>query len=106
MGGAPFPLIIEEQGAGAPLILLHGMASDRRTWDGVAPLLARGRRVIRYDLRGFGQSPHPNECYSHTDDLRLLLEALGLQAWDLAGVSWGDRWRCTSLWSIRRVSGA
>lgn len=89
MGRWALPLMVEEQGAGAPLILVHGMASDRRTWDGVAPLLARGRRLIRCDLRGFGQSPHPQGIYSHTDDLRLLLDELGLEACDLVGGSWG-----------------
>ena len=81
--------VVEEQGAGAPLILLHGMASDHHTWDAIAPTLAQTRRVIRYDLRGFGQSPHPTQSYSHTDDLLQLMDERGIACADLLGVSWG-----------------
>jgi pimeloyl-ACP methyl ester carboxylesterase len=83
------PLQIEDQGAGAPLVLLHGMASDRHTWDAATPVLAQRHRVIRYDLRGFGQSPHPQQSYSHTDDLAQLLDECGVGACDLLSVSWG-----------------
>ena len=45
-----------EQGAGAPLLLLHGITEDLRAWDEIAPLLARDARVIRIDLPGHGAS--------------------------------------------------
>ena len=45
-----------EEGAGAPLLLLHGITEDHRAWDEIAPLLARDARVIRVDLPGHGAS--------------------------------------------------
>lgn len=89
MSDGALPLVVEQQGAGGPLILLHGMASDRREWNGVAPVFAQAHRLIRYDLRGFGQSPHPQKLYSHAEDLRLLMDGLGVESCDLLGVSWG-----------------
>ena len=54
-GGAE--IAYREQGAGAPLLLLHGITEDQRAWDEIAPLLARdGARVIRLDLPGHGAS--------------------------------------------------
>jgi Lysophospholipase len=47
----------ERQGAGEPVVLLHGLGLNRRTWDAVVPLLTAEREVIAIDLPGFGQSP-------------------------------------------------
>jgi alpha/beta hydrolase fold len=43
-------------GAGAPLVLLHGLGSSRRAWDPVIPALAGRFDVIAVDLPGFGDS--------------------------------------------------
>jgi pimeloyl-ACP methyl ester carboxylesterase len=37
-----------------PLVLLHGTAASLHTWDGWAAELSKTRRVIRFDLPGFG----------------------------------------------------
>lgn len=90
MSARPFPLTFEECGAGAPLVLVHGMASDRHCWDGVWLELAVSRRVIRYDLRGFGESSGSvDEPYSHGADLLALLDHLGIAHADVLGVSMG-----------------
>jgi len=52
----PARLAIEETGQGEPLVLLHGIATDRHIWDLVTPLLALDRRVVAVDLPGFGDS--------------------------------------------------
>src|SRR6266571_453955 len=44
---------------GPPVVLLHGLASSARTWDLVAPLLARRLQVVAVDLRGHGESDKP-----------------------------------------------
>ncbi len=44
-------------GDGPPLVLLHPGVGDSRIWDPVLPALTEGYRVIRYDARGYGQSP-------------------------------------------------
>jgi len=43
-------------GEGDPLVLIHGIATDRRIWDLASPALSRERRVVALDLPGFGQS--------------------------------------------------
>jgi pimeloyl-ACP methyl ester carboxylesterase len=51
------PLVaLEDAGAGEPLVLLHGVATDRRIWRLVAGALAAGRRVVTVDVPGFGAS--------------------------------------------------
>ena len=52
-------------GAGAPLILLHGIGSSRHAWDPVLPGLAERFDVIAVDLPGFGDSaPLPPGVHS------------------------------------------
>jgi pimeloyl-ACP methyl ester carboxylesterase len=49
-------------GAGAPLVLLHGIGSSRHAWDPVLPALTGRFDVIAVDLPGFGGSgPVPPE---------------------------------------------
>jgi pimeloyl-ACP methyl ester carboxylesterase len=39
-----------------PIVMLHANYVDSRLWDGDVPWLSRDRRVIRYDMVGFGHS--------------------------------------------------
>jgi pimeloyl-ACP methyl ester carboxylesterase len=50
-------LFYTRQGAGTPLVLLHGIGSARQAWDPVLPALAQDFDVIAVDLPGFGESP-------------------------------------------------
>ena len=79
----------DEAGAGHPLVLLHAGICDRRMWDQQMPDLAEHFRVIRYDMRGFGQTPVPPGPYSHLADLEGLLSALGIARAHLLGCSKG-----------------
>lgn len=45
---------IETIGSGAPVILIPGLSSPRAVWDGVAPELAKGHRVVLVQVNGFG----------------------------------------------------
>jgi len=45
---------IETIGSGAPVILIPGLSSPRAVWDGVAPALAKGHRVVLVQVNGFG----------------------------------------------------
>ncbi len=79
-------------GHGPALVLLHAGNVDLRLWDDdVVPLLDAGYRVIRYDLRGAGRSTLPAGPFQHQDDLRLLLDHLGLPAATLVGSGLGGR---------------
>lgn len=49
-------LAISDRGEGKPLVLIHGLATDRTIWDRALPLLAESRRAIAIDVPGFGTS--------------------------------------------------
>ena len=78
---------------GPPFLLVHGLASNARTWDGVAAsLVATGHPVVSVDLRGHGRSSKPDGPYdvpTVADDLAVLIERLGIDRPVVAGQSWG-----------------
>ncbi|QGV80117.1 alpha/beta fold hydrolase [Streptomyces ficellus] len=78
-------------GDGPPVVLVHAGVADHRMWDAIVPGLAQRHTVVRYDLRGFGESAPPAGPFSETDDLRRLLDHLGLERVGLVGASWGGR---------------
>jgi pimeloyl-ACP methyl ester carboxylesterase len=68
---------------------VHAGICDHRQWDTqIAPFAAR-YRVIRFDMRGFGQSDLPAGPASLSDDLRGLLDALGVERTAVIGCSMG-----------------
>ncbi|MCI4327090.1 MAG: alpha/beta fold hydrolase [Thermoplasmata archaeon] len=52
-------LFVRREGAGPPIVLLHGIAGDHTMWSAVARDLARDHLVLAPDLRGHGKSPLP-----------------------------------------------
>jgi pimeloyl-ACP methyl ester carboxylesterase len=83
---------VAEAGEGEPVILQHGWPQHWYTWRHVIPELARTRRVIVPDLRGFGWSEAPAGDYekeTFAADLIGLLDALELDRVDLIGHDWG-----------------
>ena len=81
-------------GKSLPFILLHGLASNSRTWDAVAEALNQaGYLVFSVDQRGHGSSDKPAHGYGFdevTADLRELIETMHLaEPPILAGQSWG-----------------
>jgi pimeloyl-ACP methyl ester carboxylesterase len=84
----------EEQGAGEPVVLIGGLSSTVETWGRLADLLAERYRVIRPDNRGSGRTRVEPESGDRSmsafaDDLRALLDALGLDRVHLVGASMG-----------------
>ena len=79
--------------AAAPFVLVHGLASNARLWDGVAEQLhAAGHTVVAIDQRGHGRSDGPDLGYdldTAVADLLALIKALELERPVLAGQSWG-----------------
>lgn len=64
----PLDLHTIRHGAEHPVrfVLVHGLSSNARMWDGVGAALAdRGFGSIAVDLRGHGESPKPDEGYDH-----------------------------------------
>lgn len=74
-------------------VLVHGLASNARLWDGVAARLTeRGHPAVTVDLRGHGRSSKPDGPYdvpTVADDLASLIGSLGLDRPVVAGQSWG-----------------
>lgn len=46
-----------ETGSGPPLVLLHGIGMSHAAWNAVTPCLSQARRVIAFDIAGFGSTP-------------------------------------------------
>jgi pimeloyl-ACP methyl ester carboxylesterase len=83
-------LYYEIAGSGHPLVLIHGFTLDTRMWDDQFEAFAQHYRVVRYDMRGYGKSAVPtDESYSQTDDLKALLEHLGIDLAHVLGQSRG-----------------
>src|SRR6218665_1662881 len=60
-------------------------------WDPQFTDLAADHRVIRYDTRGYGESPGEAVAYSESDDLLRVLDAVGVERAVLVGASRGGR---------------
>ena len=77
----------------APIVLLHGTSASLHTWEGWARALAGKRRVIRFDLPGFGLTgPAPDNVYTiqrYAAFTVAMLDKLGVQRCVLAGNSFG-----------------
>jgi 3-oxoadipate enol-lactonase len=83
-------LHVVDEGAGPPILLLHAGVADLRAWDAIVPpLVGAGYRVIRYDARGYGRSTTEDVEFSPRDDLRAVLDALGVDRAALVGNSRG-----------------
>ena len=82
-------LYYEEAGRGPAVILIHGGYLDRRLWDHEFQWLARDYRVLRYDVRAHGLSQAEPGPWSDYEDLRALLDSLGIERAALVGHSLG-----------------
>jgi 3-oxoadipate enol-lactonase len=81
----------ESRGEGTALVLIHGWAQDLTIWSEQVPAFERHYRVIRYDRRGYGKSTGRADATRDPDDLRLLLDSLGVRSAILLGLSAGSR---------------
>jgi pimeloyl-ACP methyl ester carboxylesterase len=81
-------------GAGPPVVLLHGGASDSRDWLPMMSALASRYTLFAPDLLGFGRNQRRREGYYFSEFSRFTLgfmEALGLERPVLAGHSLGGQ---------------
>lgn len=85
------PLHVEARGRGAAVVLIHGGQLDCRMWDEQLALYAKTCRVVRYDVRGYGQSPPAKSVYSDVDDLSSVLDREHIDRAHLVGLSLGGR---------------
>src|SRR5258708_19071526 len=79
--------------SGPAVVLIHGYTDNARDWVPMLPYLSKRYRLILVDIRGHGQSSKPECCYTRIDfayDIKLLLDALGVQKADIVGHSFGS----------------
>jgi len=79
--------------AGQTVVLIHGYTDNARDWVPLLPYLSPRFRLILIDIRGHGRSDKPECCYTRWDfayDVKLLLDALGVERADVVGHSLGS----------------
>ena len=86
--------LIARGAPGAPVVMLiHGLAGQAHTFDGIASHLAETFHVYALDVRGRGESnwgpPDGYHVDNYVDDLEAIREALGLTRFALVGTSMG-----------------
>jgi haloacetate dehalogenase len=92
-------IFVRAEGAGSPLLLLHGFPQTHLMWRDVAPLLARRFTVVCVDLRGYGASGCPPSTADHAPyskramarDMAAVMAQLGFRRFAVAGHDRGGR---------------
>src|SRR5256886_8078149 len=84
----------EEVGQGLPLVFVHEFAGDLRSWQHQMSFFCRRYRAIAFNARGYPPSdiPEDPDAYSQqqaADDIRGLLDALGIARAHVCGLSMG-----------------
>jgi pimeloyl-ACP methyl ester carboxylesterase/2-polyprenyl-6-methoxyphenol hydroxylase-like FAD-dependent oxidoreductase len=93
-------LFVQDEGAGEPVLLLHGWPDTHALWRGQVPALtAAGYRTIAPDLRGFGASDKPDDVTDYgmlrvLGDLLGLMDRLGVLSTHVVGHDWGGAIGC------------
>ena len=87
-------LYYESAGNGPAILLTHGYTATLRMWDPQVGALADRFRVIRWDMRGHGESDSPGDprAYSHeasVADMAAILDACGVDRAVVGGLSLG-----------------
>jgi len=85
-------LYYERAGAGPPMLLVMGLGMNATGWWRTIPVLALGFTVLSFDNRGVGRSGRPPGPYSiaqMADDAVAVLDAAGVEAAHVYGVSLG-----------------
>lgn len=83
------PLHYEVRGRGPAVVLIHGGVMDLGMWDEQVAALAGEHRVVRLDIRGFGDSPPPEGPFSPAADVARVLDELEIERADVVGTSLG-----------------
>ena len=87
------PLHYEHIGDGPPVVVLHGLFGAGRNWLTVARRLSDQYSFYLVDLRNHGSSPHADSMTydDMVEDVRALVESLGLKDFMLVGHSMGGK---------------
>src|SRR4029079_9965059 len=84
--------VLDNEGGGPWLVFIHQLAGDLSVWDQMAGYFRNDFTVLRYDLRGHGEtavSPDPFTIDDLAADLAVLLDRLGAPSAHVVGLSIG-----------------
>ncbi len=86
----------EDQGAGDPVVFLHGFTGQSASWETITDPVRETKRTIAIDLIGHGRTDAPRDvsrfAYSQAiDDLAAILAKLELRCATWVGYSMGGR---------------
>jgi pimeloyl-ACP methyl ester carboxylesterase len=84
-------LVGERSGEGRPALFLHAGVADRRMWRPQITRFENEHLTVAYDRRGFGETQASDAAFSHTEDLREVLDRNGIETATLIGCSQGGR---------------
>ncbi len=87
---AAMPLFVAHEGAGKPVVLLHGLTGTHEYFSRLADTLAKRNLVIAPDLLGFGRSAWPDIAYTVDEHLSALEKVLPKEPFVLVGHSMGS----------------
>ena len=87
-------LYVEDVGQGTAVVFAHEFAGDYRSWAPQVRYLSRRYRCITYSARGYAPSEVPADASKYSqqrarDDLRCVLDALGIERAHVVGLSMG-----------------
>jgi 3-oxoadipate enol-lactonase len=99
----PVHHVVQDPQSAPTLVLSNSLGSTLGMWDPQMSALAGHFSVVRYDLRGHGDSPVPPDPYDIADlgaDVLALLDRLGVAHAHLCGLSIGGM---VSMWIAANV---
>lgn len=87
---------VEQYGSGFPLVLLHGFTGAASTWKPFCPIWGQHSDLVMVDLIGHGETKSPGDMERYdikeaANDIKVLLDQLGIEKTDLLGYSMGGR---------------
>ncbi|MCL1944766.1 MAG: alpha/beta hydrolase [Firmicutes bacterium] len=95
------------QGVGVPIVLLHGWGGSMMSWASLEQrLIDVGHTVVVVDFAGFGMTPEPPinwGIYEYAQSIKVLLDELGCDKYNLIGHSFGGR-VCLILGNDKRIN--
>lgn len=84
-------LYAESMGEGKNMIFIHAGIADHTMWNAQFEEFSKDYHVVRYDVRGWGQSINPEGPYTDHDDLLAVMDHYGMEKAILVGASNGGR---------------
>ncbi|WP_188206558.1 2-succinyl-6-hydroxy-2,4-cyclohexadiene-1-carboxylate synthase [Alkalibacillus aidingensis] len=96
---------VETEGQGEPLVLFHGFTGTTSTWDQLKEQLKEHYQLILIDLPGHGLSiTYALEGMNQAcDELRAVIQQMGISTFNLLGYSMGGRTALVFAWLFPNI---